>query len=279
MRKKSKSYYEGEAIVSFSNPHFEKDLREAQLTNFPNQRKLETPLDEVLWILLVLRDHFEHRIPSFASEVAHALEIRGIALGELHVERALARAGRRVIKKKFDKTDRKSAYAISEKGVAYLENKYALSGLKALVVDGSKPWTDRHLTLPELAAELKGRICVVDKFYGSGSLAILHYFKHGTPLHFLSGKTNESSAAFGRELKDFKKEVPSLEARLFSAHHDLHDRYIISKDALIIVGHGIKDMGNKESFLILLKGDSTADLRKTLLEKFDSRWQGASPLT
>ncbi|MGA2242792.1 MAG: hypothetical protein ABSH11_12275 [Verrucomicrobiota bacterium] len=279
MGKRQKSYYEGEAVMNFNHPAFEKDLREAQLNSkFPNQRQLQTPLDEVLWILWVLRDHFEHRIPAYASEIAHALEVRGVALDEVQVERTLARAARRVIKRKFDKTDTKSAYAISEKGVAYLESKYAISGIKALVVDGSKPWTDRHLTLPEIASELKGRICVVDKFYGSSSLAILHHFKHGRPLQFLTGKTNESATVFSRELRDFQKEVPSMEARIYSAHHDLHDRYIISINALVIIGHGIKDIGSKESFLILLKGDTTADLRKTLLDKFDSRWKIASPL-
>ena len=276
---KKKSYHDGEAVMDFNHHAFEKDLREAELASqFPSQRQLQTPLDEVLWILWVLRDRFEHRIPAFAWEIAHALEIRGIALDEVQVERTLARAGRRVIKKKFDKTDTKSAYAISEKGVVYLENKYAASGVKALVVDGAKPWTDRHLTLPEIASELKGRICVVDKFYGSSSLAILHHFKHGRPLQFLTGKTNENAATFSRELKDFQKEVPSLEARLYSAHHDLHDRYIIADNAVVIVGHGIKDIGRKESFLVLLKGDTTADLRKTLLEKFDSRWKSSAPL-
>lgn len=279
MAKKRKSYYESEAIMDFRHRAFEKDLREAQLAKFPNQRKLATPLDEVLWILWVVRDHFEHRIPMYASEIAHALEIRGIALNEVHVERSLARAEKRVIKKKFDETERKSAYMISERGIDYLENKYALSGIKALVVDGTRPWTDRHLTLPEIAGELKGRICVVDKFYGSGSLAILHYFKHGSPLQFLTAKTNENGGAFARELKDFQKEVPSLEVRLFSSHQQLHDRYIISDNALVIVGHGIKDIGGKESFLILLKGEATSDLRKTLLEKFDSRWSTSLVIT
>jgi len=228
-----------------------------------------------------LRDHFEHHIPEYASGIGELLEIRSIASSELNVERALARAGNRVMRKRFDEPgdpNNKTAYKISEKGVSYLQSKYALPGMKALIIGGSKPWTDRHLTLPEIAAELKGRICVVDKFYGIGSLAILHYFKHGRPLQFLTGKTNESSTTFSREVKDFQKEVPSLEVRLFSAHHDLHDRYIISDNALVVVGHGIKDMGNKESFLILFKGDSTPDLRKTFLEKFGSRWKGASPL-
>jgi len=267
--------------MNFTHHAFQIDLRKAKLENFPDQRKLETPLDEVLWVLWVLRDHFDHHSPSYASEIAELLETRSIASSELNVERALARAGNRVMRKKFnllDAPDNKTAYKISEKGVSYLQSKYALSGIKALVIGGTKPWTDRHLTLPEIAAELKGRICIVDKFYGSGSLAILHYFKHGVPLQFLTGKTHDNSAAFSRELKDFQKEVPSLEARLFSAHNDLHDRYIISDNALVIVGHGIKDIGNKESFLILLKGDTTADLRKTLLEKFDSRWKISVPL-
>ena len=275
---KRKTYYDGEFVTNFMDHEFEKDLRKAQLPNFPDQRKLLTPLDETLWIMWVIRDYFEHRCPMYASEIAHLLEIRAIASSEVSVQRALARAGKRVLRKKFEKTDKKSAYMISEKGVAYLQEKYALGGIKALVIDGTKPWTDRHSTLPEIAAELKGRISVVDKFYGSGSLAILHYLKHGNPLQFLTGKTTENTAAFGRELKDFRKEVPALEVRRFSAHQELHDRYIIADNALVIVGHGIKDIGNKESFLLLLKGEATADLRRTLREKFDERWKNSISL-
>jgi hypothetical protein len=277
MRKK-RPYHDGELVSDFSNRDFERDLREAQLPNFPGQQNLKTPLDEVLWILWVVRDYFEHRSPIYASDIAHLLEIRGIASAEVNVERALARADRRVIRKNIDQEVKRSAYMVSEKGVDYLRNKYALAGIKALVIDGTKPWTDRHSTLPELAKELIGRICVVDKFYGGGSLAVLHYFRHGSPLQFLTGKTNENGAAFSRELKDLKKEVHTLEVRRFPTHNELHDRYIIADNALIIVGHGIKDIGNKESFLLLLKGDATADLRKTLREKFDDRWKTSIPL-
>ena len=44
--------------MNFMDHTFQKDLRKAKLENFPDQRKLETPLDEVLWMLWVLRDHF-----------------------------------------------------------------------------------------------------------------------------------------------------------------------------------------------------------------------------
>jgi len=275
---KRKSYYDGEFVTDFMNPEFVTDLRKAQLPNFPDQSKILTPLDEVLWILWIIRDHFEHRCPMYASEAANLLEIRGIASSEVNVERALARAGKRVIRKKFDKTDKKSAYMISEKGIDYLREKYAIGGIKAVIVEGTKPWTDRHVTLPEIAKELKGRISVVDKFYGSGTLSILSYLKHGSPLQLLTGKTNENPAAFSRELTDFKKEVSALQIRKYSAHQELHDRYIIADNAVIIVGHGIKDIGNKESFVLLFKGEPYADLRKTLREKFDERWNNSTPL-
>ena len=154
-----------------------------------------------------------------------------------------------------------------------------MAGIKALVIDGTEPWTDRHSTLPELAGESKGsdlrrRQILWRREYST----VLHYFRHGSPLQFLTGKTNENGAAFSRELKDFEKEVHTLEVRRFPAHNELHDRYIIADNALIIVGHGIKDIRNKESFLLLLKGDATADLRKTLREKFDDRWKTSIPL-
>jgi len=280
MAKIRKSYHDGECVMNFNHYGFQKDLRKAKLENFPDQRNLKTPLDEVLWMLWVMRDHFDHHHPQYASEIVELLEIRSIASTELSVEKALDRAGNRVMRRKFNEQDdleNKTVYKISEKGISYLKKKYALSEIKALIIGGTKPWTDRHLTWPKIATELKGRICIVDKFYGSGCFDTLKYFKHGSPLQFLTGKTSENQSAFIRELKDFQKEVPSLEIRLFSAHDELHDRYIISDNALVIVGHGIKDIGKKESFLILLKGNSTADLRKTLLEKFETRWKISAP--
>jgi hypothetical protein len=229
----------------------------------------------------VLRDKFDHQSHVYAEEIAELAEIRGIALSTARIELALERASNRVLRKQFDfpeDSDDRIAYKISEKGVQDLRQRYAGSGPRVLLLDGSTPWTDRHLTLPEIAAELQGRICIVDKFYGSGSLAILNHFRHGSPLQFLTARTNESRASFDRELRDFVKEVSSVEVRRYPNHHELHDRYIISNEALVIVGHGIKDMGSKQSFLVVLKGDTTRDLRTTLMEQFDARWAASSAL-
>jgi hypothetical protein len=166
-----------------------------------------------------------------------------------------------------------------QKGKDYLRDKYTSSGLRAFVVDGKKPWSDRHLNFADLAVELKGSICVLDKFYGVETLGILHHFRHAKTIRFLTAKTNGSPAVFKKELDNFKKEYPALEVRIYPNQSELHDRYVLTQDAVLVVGHGVKDLGTKESFVLLLKGEIAADIRVTLMEKFDERWNHSAPLT
>jgi hypothetical protein len=269
--------------MNFSHAGFVKDLREAALASFPDQHALSTSLDEALWLLWVVQDQFAHKHYLYTDEIAELAEIRGIALSATQVDVALERAGKRVLRKQYifdcdDTPDDRIAYRISENGILDLKHRYTEDGPRVLLFDGTKPWTDRHLTLPEVSGELKGRISIVDKFYGSASLGVLNHLRHGSPLQLLTGITSESSASFSREFRDFKKEVKSAEVRVFPNHHELHDRYIIADNALVIVGHGIKDVGNKESFLVLLIGDKTTDLRAALRQQFDSRWARSSAL-
>jgi hypothetical protein len=269
--------------MDFSHVGFVRDMREADLADFPNQHALETSLHEALWLLWVIQDRFDHQAHIYADEIAELAEIRGIALSPAQIEVALERAGKRVLRKQYifddDQPDERIAYKISEKGILDLKQKYLEGGPRILLFDGTKPWTDRHLALPDIAAQLKGRICVVDKFYGRASLGILSHLRHGSPLQFLTGTTNENRAAFERELRDFKREIGSVEVRAFPDHQQLHDRYIIAGNALVIVGHGIKDMGNRESLLVLLNGNAAQDIRSALLQQFDSRWAHSTEIS
>lgn len=47
-----------------------------------------------------------------------------------------------------------------------------------------------------------------------------------------------------REIEEFKKENKNFEIKNY-INHDIHDRYIISENSVIIPGHGIKDLGKK----------------------------------
>src|SRR5436853_1342957 len=75
MGKRKKTYHDGELVTDFLNRTFQKDLRDAELGRFPDQQRLTTPLDEVVWMLWVIFDHFEHRSPIYASEYLIILSI------------------------------------------------------------------------------------------------------------------------------------------------------------------------------------------------------------
>ena len=52
----------------------------------------------------------------------------------------------------------------------------------------------------------------------------------------------------------------------------------MSKSGLILLGHGLKDIGGKESFLISLDISLVQDLVKTSIKSFDKMWSNASIL-
>jgi hypothetical protein len=45
-----------------------------------------------------------------------------------------------------------------------------------------------------------------------------------------------------------------------------------------LLGHGLKDIGGKESFLIKLDNSFIPDLVKEIIESFDKRWTSAELL-
>ena len=82
---------------------------------------------------------------------------------------------------------------------------------------------------------------------------------------------------FLRELKDFKSEHSKIEFKNYP-HKDIHDRYIISSELLVILGHSIKDLGAKESFAIILNKDTNKNIVEALIENFNRRWKQSSML-
>jgi hypothetical protein len=76
---------------------------------------------------------------------------------------------------------------------------------------------------------------------------------------------------------DFKKEYGTVELRR-SSGKDLHDRYIIARGHFFIIGHGIKDLGNKESLIVAVEDKYGRDIRLTIAKNFNARWKSATPL-
>ena len=118
------------------------------------------------------------------------------------------------------------------------------------------------------------QIQIVDPYCGERTLDILGNVKNRV-VKFITRVENlreKNKKRFLRELKDFKSEHPEIEFKNYP-HKDIHDRYIISSELLVILGHSIKDLGAKESFAIILNKDMNKNIVEALIENFNRRWK------
>ena len=71
------------------------------------------------------------------------------------------------------------------------------------------------------------------------------------------------------------KEFPDSEFKAYPSPHELHDRYLLFDKEVWFVGHGIKDIGAKESFVVILQDPFGKEIRSTLRDSFDERWSNS----
>ena len=134
-----------------------------------------------------------------------------------------------------------------------------------------------HLKLEELFGKLSGAIRVCDPFYGAGSLARLDLLAHCSPIQFLTVKKGGGEAVTLPQLiNEWNKENPSAEFRIDKSE-SIHDRYILTANEIVFLGHGIKDPGNKQSFVILIPKKFASDMIESVRESFDQIWNDSKP--
>jgi hypothetical protein len=145
-------------------------------------------------------------------------------------------------------------------------------------VESGKP-RSAHLLLEDVFKELAGEIHICDPYYGMGSLLRLDLLKHCSLIKFLTkNPDSRERQRLPRALQEFKQEHGNIEFRRHTGG-DLHDRFIIADSELIILGHGLKDVGNKDSFIIRIPAELATDLIETLRDSFDAKWQVANIIT
>jgi len=232
---------------------------------------IDSPLLLSFATLSIAQNVGEHdRLSS--EHIVASLEAAGVFIRKQSVSKALSRAGGRVSAAKGPDGD--TFYRLMTKGEREIAPLLGGGELSVVRVDGTTPRTARQ-RLGEVLSGLKGPVRVCDPYYGMRTLDSLDHFPKSTSVRFLTAKTSEAGRKLSGALRDFKKERPKMEFRTTSAHA-LHDRYVLTKDVLLILGHGLKDIGGKESFMICLGSAHVADLMKEMATSFDSRWKLAT---
>lgn len=253
-------------------------IRNADLSDYPDISLYQKPMEAGLWALWILEKKFELYDQHFtAEELETVLLRRGFPFSAKEITRGFTR-----VKKNAHKTtniDGKAAFMITTPGKEYLKQLRGPNDIQVIFVDGKAPRRD-YQQFSELAKQTKGEVKIVDKFYSRDSLNAIEEFGHSRKIRFLSAKlaANENDDKFRKELQRFKKEYPDMEMKVYPREHELHDRYVITNDFLVLLGRGLQDIGGKESFVIALKDVIAKDIKETLSSKFEERWQKSSNL-
>lgn len=149
------------------------------------------------------------------------------------------------------------------------------AGPLAWFLEAGKPRT-AHLTLRRLFASLSGHVRICDPYYGHGSLLRLDLLKDCKPIWFLTKRADEKERlTLPRAIREYRKEYAAVEFREHSGT-DLHDRFILAENELVLLGGGLKDVGNKDSFVVKLDRSLVGETIDLVLASFDQRWHAAS---
>jgi hypothetical protein len=140
-------------------------------------------------------------------------------------------------------------------------------------VTGDKPWSDRNEKFVNLINQLKGELLIIDPYYGLDTLHLLSKFPQ-KQIKLITSKlgSDEKEELIKKEVVRFKKEFKNINVKIYPKFYELHDRYIISENYFVIIGHGLKDLGNKECFMIAMPVEKVRDIVLSLKEKFEEKW-------
>jgi len=156
-------------------------------------------------------------------------------------------------------------------------------GSNTLFFTGSEAWSDPNKNFPKMIEILEGDLCIVDPFFGIGTFYVLEKFGKNRKIRFLTsnlGREEQNDLTkFQTHLRKFRKEFKKIEIKKHRGF-DLHDRYIIADNALVVVGHGFKDMAeDRESFVVFLPKILVTKFLPSLKQKFEERWKKSDNLT
>lgn len=233
---------------------------------------IASPQKTALAVLQIAYDNFcvEYLTP---EAIIACLEAADIAIKKIPLIRALASAGNKVTTKQ---TDDGTKYKITIIGRRSIEDILSRETLQIVYIQAGTPRSSRN-QLSTFLKELKGKVKICDPYYGIRTLDVLELIPKSCEIMFLTQKTNENATSLGRAIKDFVTEHPRTTIQLYNGK-DIHDRYIITENSFILVGHGIKDIGNKDSFVIKIDKSFATDLWIQINESFTKKWTNSKPI-
>lgn len=251
-------------------------FRETETGELPEFDNYDKPLEMGLWVLWVAKEKLNTKKLKAQQIVDVLLEIKEISVGCRAIVNAFNRAGGK-LHKYLDEDE--TYYAIMKAGKDHLIKLAGEGSVRVYYFESGKKHHSKSILANNILAGLEGEIKIVDPYCSERTLDILGNSEVNN-LRFLTHIENLSEQKKNkllRELQDFKSEHSGIQFRNYPKT-DIHDRYVISSEFVVILGHSLKDLGSKESFAIVLNKETNINVFGALTELFNRRWKSATPL-
>lgn len=251
-------------------------FREANTDSLPEFGNYDKPLEMGLWVLWVAKEKLNVRMLT-SNQIADVIvSVMEISIKSRVLVNSFNRAAGKIhIHDKAGETH----YEIMKPGKEHLITKAGEGFVNVYYFEAGKRYQSKSILANNILTGLKGELKIVDPYCDIRTLDVLSR-ADAKDVKFLTRLENLSErkqGRFQRELQDLKSECPDMEFRNY-LKSEIHDRYIISRDRLIILGYSLKDLGAKESFAIILDKKTASDIFDTLVGTFNRRWKVASQL-
>jgi len=248
-----------------------KEFRNIDTSKFPDFYQYKKPLEMGLWILWVAKEKLKLNMLTAEQIVSIIVNVKEVSVETKSITNSLNRAGDKIHRYY---NDNQTNFEIMKSGKEYLVSQVKEGLIRIICFEPDKKFTSKRVLSKNVLADLKGELKIVDPYCGERTLDVIKNIINNN-VKFLTRTKNlkpNKENQFLRELQDFKHENSNIEFRDYT-NEDIHDRYIISSSSLVILGHSMKDLGNKESFAIILDRDTNKNIFEYLTENFNRRWK------
>lgn len=253
-----------------------KQFKEVDTSDIPDFYSYNKPFERSLWVLWVTKEKLGIK-RLLAKEITSIVrDVKEISIDERTITNSLNRAGGKI---HIYQEDGKVYYEIMKIGKDHLISQIKGGSIEVLYFEPDKHYTSKRVLSKNILDNLSDELRIVDPYCGERTLDVLSNLK-SRDIKFLTRAENlrdKEKERFLRELKDFKSEYSNVEFRNYP-HTDIHDRYVIASERLLILGHSIKNLGTKESFAIILNKESNKNIVGALVENFNRRWEQSTIL-
>lgn len=248
----------------------------ADLTKYPDISHYSTAGEQGLWILWVAKEELGIKRLSAGQIVNLLIEVFEVSLKDRSIVNSFNAYGTKVHRLSVNGL---IEYEIMKSGKDFLKEKAPI-GIDLYLFDPNTKFSSQHILAENIFGNLAGELKIFEPYCGDKTLDLLSKYDDGNINYLTTLQTlrqQQKIDRITRSIKDFQIEYSHVSFKNYQSL-DLHDRYIISDDKFVLLGHGIKDLGGKESFAVLYDRSFNSDLIDSISSTFNRRWNNSTPI-